>query len=105
MNNTQVVLDQIVKSIANIKLQNNESKIISNETKEQIIKPTINKCSMCNKKTGLLGFSCQCGGNFCTLHRHLESHNCTAYNTIKNKSLENLAKQNQKIIADKIIKI
>jgi predicted nucleic acid binding AN1-type Zn finger protein len=100
MNNTQVVLDQIVKSIANIKLQN-----IIIETKEQIIKPTINKCSMCNKKTGLLGFSCQCGGNFCTLHRHLESHNCTAYNTIKNKSLENLAKQNQKIIADKIIKI
>ncbi len=106
----QIVLDQIVKSLANVKIQNSETKIVLNNTinNEPIIKQEkqiTNKCRMCNKKTGILGFSCQCGGNFCALHRHLETHNCTEYNTIKNKSLENLAKQNQKIIADKVIKI
>ncbi len=113
-NNTQVVLEQIINSLANVKVQNETKNVGENITivkqnnsneikKEQ--KPIINKCTLCNKKTGLLGFSCQCGGNFCALHRHLEAHNCVAFNTIKNKSLENLAKQNQRIVADKIIKI
>jgi len=55
-----------------------------------------NRCSWdtCNKKLGLtgkifpieknkefhhclLGFDCRCGGQFCSLHRYANEHNCT----------------------------
>lgn len=31
----------------------------------------------CNKKLGLTGFDCRCGGQFCPLHRYANEHNCT----------------------------
>ncbi|CAF0769997.1 unnamed protein product [Rotaria sp. Silwood1] len=38
-----------------------------------------NRCSWetCNKKLGLTGFNCRCGGQFCSLHRYANEHNCT----------------------------
>jgi len=38
-----------------------------------------NRCSWeaCNKKLGLTGFDCRCGGQFCPLHRYANEHNCT----------------------------
>jgi len=38
-----------------------------------------NRCSWesCNKKLGLTGFDCRCGGQFCSLHRYANEHNCT----------------------------
>ena len=35
------------------------------------------KCFLCNKKTGMYGFKCKCGGNFCKNHRLPEEHQCT----------------------------
>ena len=35
------------------------------------------KCLTCNKKLGLTGFECKCGGDFCAAHRHAEDHECT----------------------------
>jgi len=62
-----------------------------------------NRCHLCNKKVGLLGFSCKCGGNFCSLHRCNFEHNCTFdFKSVELKKLENA---NPKIIGDKIIKI
>ena len=29
-----------------------------------------NRCLKCNKKVGLTGFPCRCGGLFCSLHRY-----------------------------------
>ncbi|CAI2381394.1 unnamed protein product [Moneuplotes crassus] len=40
-------------------------------------KPKKNRCNHCNKKTGLLGFSCKCELNFCAKHRHADDHNCS----------------------------
>ncbi|XP_038876927.1 zinc finger A20 and AN1 domain-containing stress-associated protein 10-like [Benincasa hispida] len=37
---------------------------------------TINRCKICRKKVGLLGFNCQCGGSFCGKHRYPEEHSC-----------------------------
>jgi predicted nucleic acid binding AN1-type Zn finger protein len=34
------------------------------------------KCEMCSKRIGLLGFLCKCGKRFCGLHRHAETHMC-----------------------------
>lgn len=36
-----------------------------------------NRCTKCTKKTGLLGFICRCGNNYCTAHRFSDDHGCT----------------------------
>ena len=64
-----------------------------------------NRCTECKKKTGILGFGCRCGGNFCAGHRFTDQHNCPCVEEIKKESLENLAKQNIKVVADKITRI
>ncbi|KAL8062280.1 hypothetical protein ABFX02_02G137400 [Erythranthe guttata] len=35
-----------------------------------------NRCGVCKKKVGLLGFECRCGGTFCGVHRYAEAHPC-----------------------------
>ena len=61
-----------------------------------------NKCYSCSKKTGLLGFSCRCGNNFCSKHRYPEEHKCSIIqNTIK-EQIENIKKMNPVVIAKKI---
>jgi predicted nucleic acid binding AN1-type Zn finger protein len=64
-----------------------------------------NKCTSCKKKVGLLGFDCQCGGNFCASHRHADQHDCKSLSDIIKKDREILAKQNIKVVADKLEKI
>ena len=63
------------------------------------------RCICCNKKTGLMGFSCRCGGNYCANHRHADQHNCKETESFKKNDLEILKKQNEKVIADKLEKI
>lgn len=36
-----------------------------------------NKCTFCNKKLGLIKFTCRCSNNYCNIHRYATSHNCT----------------------------
>ncbi len=36
-----------------------------------------NRCELCRKKVGLLGFDCRCGGVFCGAHRMASAHSCT----------------------------
>lgn len=62
-----------------------------------------NRCICCNKKLGLLGFTCRCGGNFCAEHRLDSAHSCT-YDYLgeaKNK----LSKELSKVIANKLDKV
>lgn len=42
-------------------------------------KKKLNRCSWatCNKKLGLTGFQCRCGGQYCSLHRYANEHQCT----------------------------
>lgn len=48
-------------------------------TASSVDKRKRNKCTWptCNKKLGLTGFDCRCGGQFCPLHRYANEHNCT----------------------------
>jgi hypothetical protein len=48
-------------------------------TASSVDKKKRNKCTWptCNKKLGLTGFDCRCGGQFCPLHRYANEHNCT----------------------------
>jgi hypothetical protein len=62
-----------------------------------------NRCQSCRKKVGLLGFSCSCGGLFCSLHRHAEKHACEF--DFKKAGRERIAEKNPLIAAPKIDKI
>ena len=35
-----------------------------------------NRCGVCKKKVGLTGFTCRCGGLFCSIHRYSDKHEC-----------------------------
>lgn len=66
------------------------------ESTKQIFKR--NRCSLCNKKYGLIPFNCRCGGKFCSEHRYSFMHFCNFDHTSFERNKINL----QKIIKDKI---
>lgn len=35
-----------------------------------------NRCSFCNKKYGMISFTCECNGTFCVACRSAHTHNC-----------------------------
>ncbi|XP_050238158.1 zinc finger A20 and AN1 domain-containing stress-associated protein 9-like [Mercurialis annua] len=59
-----------------------------------------NRCESCNKKLGLLGFSCRCGKVFCGTHRYADEHCCSF--DYKKFGRDVLVKQNPVISADKL---
>ncbi|KAI9092501.1 hypothetical protein K1719_027629 [Acacia pycnantha] len=67
-----------------------ESSLISKSEKK--------RCKSCNKKVGLTGFKCQCGGLFCGKHRYAEEHFCTV--DYKQIGRELLRKQNPLMQSD-----
>ncbi|KAL6661542.1 hypothetical protein ACP70R_000926 [Stipagrostis hirtigluma subsp. patula] len=65
--------------------------------------PASNRCASCRKKVGLLGFTCRCGGTYCSLHRYAEKHACDF--DYKKADREQIAKNNPLVVAAKITKI
>lgn len=62
-----------------------------------------NRCHMCNKRVGLTGFTCRCGGLYCGEHRYDQAHKCSFdYKTMER---EELRKNNPVIVSDKIQRI
>lgn len=55
----------------------------------------------CGKKLGLVNYSCRCNMSFCQKHRMPEMHKCTFDYKAMGKTL--LEKNNEKIVADKIV--
>lgn len=62
-----------------------------------------NKCQACNKKVGLTGFECRCGGLFCSIHRYSDKHGCTF--DYKEYGAQEIRKNNPVVIGEKIQKI
>lgn len=66
-------------------------------------KRKVNRCGVCSKNVGLLGFDCRCGGLFCSLHRGDNNHDCQFdYKTLQRAEL---VEKNPKIVSDKVTKI
>ncbi|KAE9547994.1 hypothetical protein FO519_008795 [Halicephalobus sp. NKZ332] len=62
-----------------------------------------NRCLMCNKRVGLTGFTCRCGGLYCGEHRYDQAHDCTFdYKTMER---EEIRRNNPMIVSDKIQRI
>lgn len=62
-----------------------------------------NRCFSCNKRVGLTGFKCRCGGLFCSLHRYNDKHDCSF--DYKAAARDAISKANPIVKADKIDKI
>ncbi|KAJ6943334.1 zinc finger A20 and AN1 domain-containing stress-associated protein 1-like [Populus alba x Populus x berolinensis] len=59
-----------------------------------------NRCFSCNKKVGLTGFKCKCGGTYCGTHRYAENHECLF--DFKGAGRDAIAKANPVIKANKV---
>merc|ERR1719168_217917 len=62
-----------------------------------------NRCAVCKKKLGLTGFTCRCGGLFCSIHRYSDKHECNFdYKAMGEKEI---SEANPVIVAAKVAKI
>ncbi|XVF09714.1 hypothetical protein REPUB_Repub07fG0119200 [Reevesia pubescens] len=75
-------------------LTNNSGTASSNLTN------TKNRCNSCDKRVGLMGFTCRCGNVFCGKHRYPEEHECSV--DFKLIGREALLKQNPVCKGDKL---
>merc|ERR1719312_1336058 len=62
-----------------------------------------NRCLSCKKKVGLTGFTCRCGGLFCSIHRYSDKHVCGF--DYKALGAEEISKSNPVVVAEKVAKI
>jgi predicted nucleic acid binding AN1-type Zn finger protein len=58
------------------------------------------KCAFCQKKLGLVNFSCRCGGLFCSVHRLDSDHKCSFDFRKENQSL--LSTTLEKVVGRKV---
>lgn len=61
------------------------------------------KCLICKKKVGLTGFTCRCGGLYCSVHRYSNEHQCTV--DYRKAGAEEIRRNNPVIKGEKIQKI
>ncbi|CAH8466333.1 unnamed protein product, partial [Heterobilharzia americana] len=57
------------------------------------------RCAVCHKRVGLTGFSCRCGGLYCSLHRYSDAHNCSF--DYRESGQEEIRRSNPQIVAKK----
>jgi len=62
-----------------------------------------NRCQLCNKKVGLTGLECRCGGLFCAVHRYSDKHDCSF--DYRQLGAEQIRKSNPVVAPEKIRKI
>jgi len=62
-----------------------------------------NRCVSCKKKLGLTGFTCRCGGQFCSMHRYSDKHDCPF--DYKAMGEQEISQNNPQIVAQKVAKL
>jgi len=82
-------------------MEGNKGKKYTQTKPENKIKK--DRCAFCNKKYGMIGFTCKCGKTFCTGHRYTHSHNCP--HDKKQSSKEYIQKKNPKVEPAKLVDV
>lgn len=77
--------------------------LVSGQSSEAVPKAGPNRCTTCQKRVGLTGFSCRCGNLFCSVHRYSDKHECPF--DYRTAAQDAIAKANPVVKADKIDKI
>ena len=70
--------------------------------KKRKVQKNKKRCFCCRKKVGLTGIECRCGYVFCGIHRYPDQHECTF--DFKAFDRAKIAKNNQKVVADKVVR-
>ncbi|XP_046982551.1 zinc finger A20 and AN1 domain-containing stress-associated protein 9-like [Schistocerca americana] len=70
---------------------------------EKKAKKNVNRCAVCNRKVGLTGFLCRCGGLFCAVHRYSDKHQCTF--DYREMGAEEIRRNNPVVVGEKVKKI
>ena len=76
-----------------------DQKPVENHQSNEVVKKR-NRCHVCDKRVGLIPFSCRCGESFCGLHRMPEKHACKF--DFKAAGRVVLEKHNPVCVADKL---
>lgn len=66
-------------------------------------RPKKKRCDSCRKRVGLTGFDCRCGGQFCSVHRYSDMHECSF--DYRQLAQSEIRKHNPVVAAEKITKI
>lgn len=61
------------------------------------------RCHKCQKRVGLTGFDCRCGGHYCGLHRYSDVHGCTF--DYRQLAQAEIRRHNPVVAAEKVKKI
>ncbi|XVF51616.1 hypothetical protein PTKIN_Ptkin04bG0198600 [Pterospermum kingtungense] len=67
---------------------------------EQAEPKQANRCFVCRKRVGLIGFKCKCGSTLCGDHRYPQNHECSF--DFKGAGRDAIAKANPVVKADKV---
>eukprot|EP00922_Rhytidocystis_sp_ex-Travisia-forbesii_P036267 GHVS01053803.1.p1 GENE.GHVS01053803.1~~GHVS01053803.1.p1 ORF type:complete len:263 (-),score=53.64 GHVS01053803.1:1027-1815(-) len=76
---------------------------VATEIPERTVQTNRGRCWCCQAKIGLLGFTCRCGYLFCGKHRYADAHDCGF--DYKAYDRQNLAKNNNRVVAEKLERI
>ncbi|KAK1310456.1 Zinc finger A20 and AN1 domain-containing stress-associated protein 9 [Acorus calamus] len=87
-------------SLASMSTQPEPAKLEAGKPSEVVARPATNRCLACNRRVGLNGFKCRCGGTFCGSHRYSESHGCGF--DYRGAGQEGIAKANPVVKVEKI---
>ncbi|KAH7652008.1 putative Zn-finger protein [Dioscorea alata] len=93
------IQDQINREMAMMNLKA-EPLVPLPPIKTKIVTKTTKRCESCKKKIGLTGFSCKCGGEFCSSHRLPEVHHYSF--DFKGFGRNAIAKENPVVKTDKV---
>ncbi|XP_010257702.1 PREDICTED: zinc finger A20 and AN1 domain-containing stress-associated protein 6-like [Nelumbo nucifera] len=99
---TLVQLEPVVGRVNNNNIEEKLTLQEGSSTYETNKQPP-NRCLACQKRVGLTGFKCRCGGIFCGVHRYSEKHGCSY--DYRSAGRDAIAKANPVVKAEKIEKI
>ena len=81
----------------------NLNELINSNDKPKVKKAKKKRCPICNKKLGLLPYTCKCGLDFCVSHIQPELHSCNYDHKTEAKDL--LSSRLIKVVGEKVEKI
>ncbi|CAJ0960631.1 unnamed protein product, partial [Mesorhabditis belari] len=100
---TEEVVGKLESAAAKAEAETGVSEASDSPTVSSAPVKKANRCHQCNKRVGLTGFSCRCGGLYCSEHRYDNAHGCTFdYKTMER---EELRKNNPVVVSEKIQRI
>ncbi|KAI3828855.1 hypothetical protein L1987_02965 [Smallanthus sonchifolius] len=103
----KVAVDKLVNNVVSLPPQPPSSSSSGSEPipppAAAVTEKVSNRCLICSKKVGVMGFKCKCGDTFCGSHRYPEKHDCEF--DFKRTGREAIAKANPVIKADKMDRI